>query len=86
MVGGTGNPVCHEILRRALEEFIPEGKFDYVVLAGRWQIGDVAHVRQTVDMLRAQGQQVVVFGPLVEYVASVPRLLASSPVYASGRA
>ena len=86
VVGGSGNPVCHEILRRALEEFVPNGDFDYVVLAGRWQIGDVAHARETVDRLRAHGQQVVVFGPLVEYVAAVPRLLAFSPVPGSGSA
>lgn len=47
-----------------------------VVLAGRWFDDDAGPLAETVRYLRARGATVVVVGPVVEYDADVPEVLA----------
>ncbi len=77
LLGGEGHPVCTGLMREAIERIIPEGRFDHVVMAGRWWPYDLPRMRPTVEALRATGAEVTVLGPVTEYIAGLPRLLAT---------
>jgi peptidoglycan/LPS O-acetylase OafA/YrhL len=80
LFGDDGFPVCRELMRRALETWLPEGRYDRVILAARWTADDLALLPDTIARLRAHAAEVVVFGPVVEYRAPLPRLLATGKV------
>jgi peptidoglycan/LPS O-acetylase OafA/YrhL len=49
---------------------------DGVLLAARWRPDSLPALREEIRALRAAGRDVTVVGPVVEYLPSVPRLLA----------
>jgi hypothetical protein len=70
-----GDPLCAAMLDYAFRT-IPGLGPDLVLLSARWGRDDLAGLDQTIDWLRSQGQQVMVSGPIVEYDAELPKLLA----------
>lgn len=70
-------PACRQVLRQAMD-LIHGGKIDRVILAGNWAVfggeGGVEFARK----LRANGADVVLFGPPPVYKRAVPRLLQLS--------
>lgn len=71
----SGKTRCTDLARFLLEDFIPEGRIDVVILSGRWRYRDVAAVSRTVQYLKAFVPRVVVFGPTMEYTTDIPMLL-----------
>ncbi len=49
---------------------------DLIVLAARWEEGDLPALEQTLRKLKDQGQDVLLVGPAAEWKKFVPRLLA----------
>jgi hypothetical protein len=49
---------------------------DLLLLSGRWSADDVAPLGATLGWLRSNGVRVALSGPIVEYDAPLPRLLA----------
>lgn len=71
-----GHPTCVALMKEALERIAPLGGFDLVVLSARWRAPELDELVETVRSLQRTVGAVVVFGPVVEYRASLPRLLA----------
>lgn len=51
-----------------------------VILAGRWFTEDISPLSDTVRFLKAKGVTVIVVGPVVEYDADVPEILARAMI------
>jgi peptidoglycan/LPS O-acetylase OafA/YrhL len=69
---------CKQLMAYVYNEFLPKHHVDRLLIAARWQDGDVAPLSQSIDWLKARGIQVVLFGPMVQYDTALPRLLAFS--------
>jgi hypothetical protein len=59
-------------------DFLPTHRVDQVLIAGRWVKGDLDRLRSTLRWLKSRNISVVLFGPMVQYDSSFPRLLARS--------
>jgi peptidoglycan/LPS O-acetylase OafA/YrhL len=69
---------CKQLMTYIYAEFLPNHHVDRLLIAARWQDGDVAPLSRSIDWLKARGIQVVLFGPMVQYDTALPRLLAFS--------
>jgi peptidoglycan/LPS O-acetylase OafA/YrhL len=70
------NPNCVSIMNRVYSDFLPNHHVDEVLIAGRWVKGDLDRLRATLTSLKERNVNVVLFGPMVQYDSSFPRLLA----------
>jgi hypothetical protein len=68
-------PFCADLMRWALGDHLARNPPSLVVLAARWDDGDLAALDTLLDKLRDDGQAVLVVGPAAEWAQSVPRLL-----------
>ncbi len=71
-----GEPYCTEIIRWTFEELIKDKHFDKIILSGRWKTEDLERLVKTINSISQHTQEVVVFGPIIEYEQDLPRLLA----------
>jgi peptidoglycan/LPS O-acetylase OafA/YrhL len=71
----AGGRPCRAEVARALA-FATRPPLDGVVLAARWHPDELDQLRRTILLLRGRGLDVTVIGPVVEYGAAVPGLLA----------
>ncbi|BDI61022.1 acyltransferase family protein [Qipengyuania nanhaisediminis] len=69
-------PFCRDLVERAVAPPIADAGEDLVVLAGRWENGDLPALSERIARLRAAGREVLVIGPVAEWQQFVPRLLA----------
>ena len=72
----AGSAKCVAMLRQLLDEHLPAGGVDTVVLSARWRMADLARLPGTVALLRRWVRRVVVLGPNPEYSTRLPKLLA----------
>jgi len=75
---GSAEERCVALMDRMFDDYLPAHKVDTVVLAARWKRDDLPRLEATLTRLRAQGLDVIVFGPIIEYRSPLPRLLAVS--------
>jgi len=66
---------CQERMEYAFRDYLPRGKIDGVVLAGRWQAGDLGRLEKTLAYVRGLGIRVIVLGPAAEFVPWVADLV-----------
>ena len=71
-------PFCAELMEWAFGEHIPQSDPDLIILAGRWEAGDLAALSETLAALNGEGREVLLVGPAAEWSQFVPRLLAMS--------
>ena len=81
---------CRELMELAFNDFLVSNKVDRVLLAASWKDEDLPMLSTTLDILNSRNIDVTVFGPIVEYDAALPRLLADgilldSPSHARAR-
>ena len=69
-------PVCRHLMEFVFNEFLATNKVDKLLLAASWKDEDLPILSDTLAILRSRGVDVTVFGPIVEYDAPLPRLLA----------
>ncbi|WP_299192397.1 acyltransferase family protein [uncultured Erythrobacter sp.] len=67
---------CSELIAGAYDMQLKAGTYDLIVLAGRWEEGDLPDLADTLRVLREGGHEVLVVGPAAEWSQFVPRLLA----------
>lgn len=72
------NPNCVSLMNRVYSDFLPTHKVDQVLIAGRWIKSDLDRLRTTLTWMKDRNINVVLFGPMVQYDSSFPRLLARS--------
>jgi peptidoglycan/LPS O-acetylase OafA/YrhL len=69
---------CTQIMSYALREFLPTHKVDAVLIEAHWDSDDLESLGETIDWLKDHAAPIILFGPIVQYDASLPRLLAMS--------
>lgn len=78
MHGVSTESHCNDLIPYVLDRFLPSHKVDVIVLAGRWLAGEDDILAREIAAMKATGAQVVVVGPVVEYAAETPRLIAEA--------
>ena len=58
--------------------YLPAHHVDRLLIESRWQAGDRTPLAATLDWLKQRQIPVMLFGPMVQYDAALPRLLAFS--------
>ena len=71
-------PLCKQMMDFIFQEYLPSHAIQALLLEARWYSKDLNGVSEIVDWAKANGLMVVVFGPVAEYDAPLPRLLAYS--------
>ncbi len=76
----TGKKRCTDMMARVFDTYIPQMRFDAVILSARWDTagGRLKRVPATVDYIGRYAGEVVILGPSQEYRADLPTLLAYS--------
>lgn len=69
---------CTEIMSYALKEYLPSHKVDAVLIEAHWESGDLESLGETIAWLKQHEIPTILFGPIVQYDSSLPRLLAMS--------
>jgi peptidoglycan/LPS O-acetylase OafA/YrhL len=69
---------CTSLVNYIYKDYLPSHHVDRVLIAARWQDKDLVPLSHVLDWMAARGIQVVLFGPMVQYDAALPRLLAFS--------
>ena len=77
LLDAEGEAPCRETFNYIYREFLPKNRLDGVILVGRWRATDFPKVAPTLAHLKKYADNVVVFGPTVEYRGEFPLLLAS---------
>jgi peptidoglycan/LPS O-acetylase OafA/YrhL len=72
------NVACTTLIKNIYSDFLPTHRVDRVLIAGRWVNGDLGRLRSTLMWLKNRNINVVLFGPMIQYDTSFPRLLAKS--------
>jgi hypothetical protein len=67
---------CKRLMDLIFTQFLPGKRLDGIIMASRWRKDDIADIKQTALHLRQFADRVIVFGPIVEYTMSLPRILA----------
>jgi peptidoglycan/LPS O-acetylase OafA/YrhL len=71
-------PGCTRLMRYMLTQYVPSHPTDTVLLSARWDADDLPTLSQTLGWLESQQIHAVLVGPMVQYDAPLPRLLAMS--------
>jgi peptidoglycan/LPS O-acetylase OafA/YrhL len=72
------SPQCVKLIDFALRDYLPKSHIKAVILGGHWTVNDLDHLSETIKYVRGLGITPIVLGPVVEYDAPLPRLLAIS--------
>ena len=73
----SGAKRCANLMQWAYEELIREKEFDTIILSAHWTHSDKEQLLNTIHLLQQYTKRVVVFGPNMEYLQSLPRLIAN---------
>ena len=76
LVNYQGEERCTDLMKIAYERYLKEFEFDAVILAGRWELNDLAALEPTIKTITRHTDNVIVLGPILEYSQALPRLLA----------
>lgn len=80
-----GRMACVELMKPALQEFIPFSDFHAIIVSARWRNGNSDQVQATVQHLQQFSDRVLVWGQTVEYEVDVPAQLASAALVRAPR-
>ena len=69
---------CTGLTNYIYNDYLSSHHVDRVLIADRWQMRDLMPLSHALDWMKARSIPVVVFGPMVQYDAALPRLLAIS--------
>jgi len=69
---------CSHLMHYVFDDYLKAHSVDSVLIAARWDGADLPRLERTVSLLKQQGVNVVLFGPVVQYDSALPRLLAMS--------
>jgi peptidoglycan/LPS O-acetylase OafA/YrhL len=70
--------ICRPIMDYVYRDYLPNHHVDKVLIAARWQQEDLGRLDYTVRTLKAQGADILLFGPIVQYDSDLPWLLVTS--------
>lgn len=70
-----GVPACREFMQHILVDWLKDHPVDVLVLAGRWAPADLPYLKGTLAAVKPHARQVVLVGPVPQYVTALPRVL-----------
>ncbi len=68
---------CKQMADFIFDDYLVHHKVDAVVISGRWEENAIPKLQKTLKWLIGHGQHVILIGPVTEYDASLPRILAT---------
>ncbi len=71
-------PGCTRLMTYVLTKYLSTHHVDTLLLEARWDPGDLPSLAKTLEWLQSQKTHTVLFGPMLQYDAPLPRLLAMS--------
>ena len=63
---------CKRLMNYVFADFLPNHAVDRLLIAARWQDGDLAPLSRTLNWARERGIVVVLLGPMIQYDAPFP--------------
>jgi peptidoglycan/LPS O-acetylase OafA/YrhL len=69
---------CKGFVEKVLVNFIPDRSIKTVLLNANWSAGQLENLADTIKLLRGEGVDVVLMGPVPKYDQALPRLLSKS--------
>ena len=72
----TGRKTCATMMQRFYHELITDYKFDVAIVSARWNPESIARMPDAIKLLKQNIDNVVILGPGINYVQSLPILLA----------
>ena len=69
---------CSPIMQYVYRDYLPKHHVDRLLIAARWEQGDLPRLDDTMRELKQRGLNIVLFGPIVQYDSPLPRLLTAS--------
>ena len=69
---------CVQLMHFIFSEYLPTHRVDTLLIAARWDHGDLERLPRTIAAIKPQASEIVLFGPIVQYDSALPRLLALS--------
>lgn len=78
---GDKAKTCVALMTRAFDEVIPKGKFDVVILSGRWRNQQSDKLPETVKHVLQDVPTVIVFGQTLEYTNGLPEILLNDKLW-----
>jgi peptidoglycan/LPS O-acetylase OafA/YrhL len=73
-----GDSHCVDMMNSIYSSYLPAHHVDKLLLASQWEPKDLPAIAETAAWANQHGIDLVIFGPIVEYDASLPRLLVVS--------
>jgi peptidoglycan/LPS O-acetylase OafA/YrhL len=74
----SGSSDCKKMMSYIFQQYLPAHPVEAVFVVGRWEKRDLGSLTQLISWAKQHQQPVIVFGPVAEYDAPLPRLLAYS--------
>lgn len=78
----SGSKDCKEMMAYIFQRYLPTHSVQGLFIVARWEEKDLAPLSQLISWAKLRRIPVVVFGPVPEYDAPLPRLLAYSIAWA----
>jgi hypothetical protein len=74
----SGAQECVNLNRYIFDKWLPAdgAQIKYVMLAARWDAGDIEPLKETITYLKSLGKKVFLYGPSPEYFISPPLMMA----------
>jgi peptidoglycan/LPS O-acetylase OafA/YrhL len=69
---------CTQLMDYVFNEFLTKHHVDSLLIVARWERNDLPRLAETLAWANQHGLTVTLFGPMVQYDSSLPRLLATS--------
>src|ERR1700730_199917 len=77
IIGAAGDdPRCTGMMKFIYEKFLPRTHLDGIIISARWKSDNIQAAIKTAQALRRYTDRVFIFGPIVEYDQTLPRILA----------
>ncbi len=74
----TSEDRCRQLMDYIFTDYLPAHHVDALLIAGRWREDDLPRLAETMAWAKQRGLNVILFGPMLQYDAALPRLLATS--------
>lgn len=78
-------PYCGALMEWAFDDYLVDNPPDLLILAGRWEEGDLPALAETLRVLKQRGLQVLLVGPTAEWAQFLPRLLVLAHERGAGK-
>jgi len=69
---------CTDLMKFVFTDYLTTHHVDSLLIAARWERSDLPRLTETITWARRHEIRVTVFGPMLQYDSSLPRLLATS--------